>query len=459
MTEQSTRDAAHAFGDQATSFSEAISRQPIRAWSIAAFVICLLVLISDGMDAQLLGIVAPLVRAEFGVDAGTFGIAMSAALVGFGLGSWGGGWLGDKIGRRWALALATIIFSLATIAASWSADVMQMALWRLVGGLGFGGAYSNAIALAGEWLPLRWRSVGVTTLSVGTPAGGLVVAALAPTLVDALGWRGTFVALGASTLVVVVVIVLALRESPSYLLAKGKVDEAHKVGERVLPAPFHLAPESHASDRGGSAIGVFDSSNFRLNLGVGIAFGGAALVAYGMLNWGTTFLTGKGFAFDEAAYAVSLGGLTSIASSIAAGLLVQRFGSRRMFLAISGSLIATLVVMMLQIEALGPDASDSERLMIVALYGLAAAIFSGGVASMYALMTHAYPPSCRSAGIGFGIFMSRVGAVGASLFGGTLIEWGDGSLLPFFGILIVAAALISAAAFVVDRHVPPARKG
>ncbi|MCX7677423.1 MAG: MFS transporter, partial [Alteraurantiacibacter sp.] len=171
-------------------FSEAISRQPIRGWSVAAFAICLLVLICDGMDAQLLGIVAPKVIEDFGVDRGSFGLAMSAALVGFGLGSWGGGWLGDRAGRRWALALATVVFSLATIAASWSQDVFQMAAWRLVGGLGFGGAYANAIALAGEWLPARWRSVGVTTISVGTPAGGLVVAALAPTLVDALGWRG-----------------------------------------------------------------------------------------------------------------------------------------------------------------------------------------------------------------------------------------------------------------------------
>jgi AAHS family 4-hydroxybenzoate transporter-like MFS transporter len=243
-------------GAGALPFSEAISANPIRSWSIIAFAICMLVLICDGMDAQLLGIVAPMVIEEFGVDRATFGVAMSASLVGFGLGSWGGGWMGDKVGRRWALALATVIFSISTIAASWAGDVTEMALWRLVGGLGFGGAYSNAIALGGEWLPQRWRSVGVTTLSVGTPAGGLVVAALAPTLVEELSWRGTFAAVGASTLVVVVLIVVLLRESPSYLLAKGQSDEAHKVAARVLEQPFALAPESHASDRGGSAIGV-----------------------------------------------------------------------------------------------------------------------------------------------------------------------------------------------------------
>src|SRR5690606_42059475 len=51
-------------------------------------------------------------------DRSAFGWALSAALVGFGLGSWGGGWLGDAVGRRWSLALATVVFSLATVGAS-----------------------------------------------------------------------------------------------------------------------------------------------------------------------------------------------------------------------------------------------------------------------------------------------------------------------------------------------------
>ena len=102
----------------ATSFSEAISRQPIRAFSIVTFLVCMLVLIADGMDAQLLGIVAPIVIEEYGVDRGTFGIAFMTTLVGFGLGSWGGGWLGDRIGRRWSLAIGTVIFSAATMGAS-----------------------------------------------------------------------------------------------------------------------------------------------------------------------------------------------------------------------------------------------------------------------------------------------------------------------------------------------------
>jgi MFS transporter, AAHS family, 4-hydroxybenzoate transporter len=441
----------------ATSFSEAISRAPIKTFSVVTFIVCMLVLIADGMDAQLLGIVAPRVIEEFGVDRGTFGIAMSAALVGFGLGSWGGGWLGDTVGRRWSLALATVIFSLATVGASTADDVWQMAAWRLLGGLGFGSAYANAITLASEWLPDRWRPVGVTTLSVGTPAGGFVIAALAPSLDDAFGWRGSFVVVGIGTLLVVGLIIAFLRDSPSFLLAKGRTEAAHVAARRVIEGPVELVPEQRAVRADGTAAGIFAEGNGRLNIGVGITFAAAALIAYAMLSWATTFLTAKGFTFEQAAYAVSVGGLTSVAASIAAGLLVQRFGSRVVFASISVGLMAALVTMAFVLEALNgvPDAGDV--LLVTALYGLSAAIFSAGIASLYALMTHAYPPSCRSAGIGFGIFVGRVGAVAATALGGWLIDLGEGSLVMFFAVLVVSAALMSAAAFVVDRHVPPLR--
>ena len=441
----------------ATSFNDAIARAPVTAFQWTCVAICMLVLVCDGMDAQLLGIVAPLVIADFGIDRGTFGIAMSAALVGFGIGSWGGGWLGDTIGRRWSLAIATVIFSLATIGASWSGDVWQMAAWRLVGGLGFGSAYANAIALAGEWLPDRFRAVGVTTLSVGTPAGGLVVSALAPSMVAAFGWRGTFVAIGAATFVVVLLIVFVLRDSPSFLLARGRHVEARRVAGKIIPGDLDLVPESQKNCANPGAGGVFAPGNFRLNLGVGIAFAAATLVAYGILNWTTTFLTAKNFTFEQASYAVSVGGLTSIAASIAAGFVVQRYGSRVVIATLCVLLVATLIALTVRLETLPAMPSAGDRLGVVALIGLAGALFSGAIASFYALMTFAYPSSCRSAGIGFGIFIGRAGAIAATGLGGWLIEIGNGSLLPFFVTLTIAASLISAAAFVVDRHVDPAR--
>lgn len=441
----------------AVTFSEAVSRAPMRTFQWVTVAICMLVLVCDGIDMQLLGIVAPLVIEDFGVDRGTFGIAMSAALVGFGFGAWGGGWLGDTIGRRWSLAIAALVFSLATVGAGTAEDVTSMAAWRALGGLGFGAAYANALAMASEWLPDRWRPVVVSTLSVGTPLGGTVVGLLAPKLAVAYGWSGTFVIFGIGTLLLVVIILAFLRDSPSFLLAKGRNEQAARAARRVLAEDVALVADHHAADAAGeTAIGVLHRSNLRLNIGVGVAFAAAALVAYGILNWSTTFLTSAGFTLEQAGTAVSVGGITAMIGSVMAGEFTRRFGSKRILILISAVLLMILLALAYVVETLPASPDAQERLIVVILVAAAAAVFSAAIASLYVVMALGYPQSCRSAGIGFGIFMSRVGAISASGFGGALLDFGAGSVLPFFGVLVVSAVLISGAALVIDRHVPPA---
>ena len=439
----------------ASTFTEVLNRTPMRPAQWLMLAVCMLVLVCDGIDLQLLGIVAPLVMESFDVDRATFGVAMSAALIGFGLGSWGGGWLGDRVGRRYTLALAALVFSLATIGAGTAGIVMEMALWRVAGGLGFGAAYSNALAMASEWLPERWRPVAVSTLSVGTPIGGTVVGWIGPDMAVAYGWDGAFVRIGLATLIMTLVILAVLRDSPSFLLARGKQEAAQRNARIVLDHDVVLLPERHDGDSiDGVQIGVLHPSNKRLNIGIGLAFAAAALVAYAILSWSTTFLTAKGFTLQAAGDAVAVAGITSMIGSVLAGIAVRRFGSRVVMLTLSAVLVVVLVALGWAVETLPAVPSASDYLLVTTLIGAAGAFFSASIAAMYVMMALGYPQSCRSAGIGFGIFMSRVGAIGATGFGGALLQAGGTSTIPFFAVLIVAAVLISAAAFVVDRHVP-----
>lgn len=444
----------------AVPFSEAVSRKPINLFQWATVAICMLVLVCDGLDMQLLGLVAPKVIAEFGVDSGAFGIAMSAALVGMGIGAWGGGWLGDKIGRRYSLALAAISFGLATIAASYATGVGSMAILRLLGGLGFGAAYANALAMGSEWFPEKWRAVAITTLSVGTPAGTAVAGALVPDLLIEHGWRGTFMIFGVATLFLLLIIMAILRDSPSFLFSKGKEKEAKQVARKVLTADEADAlvaePDHSGVGADGKTIGVLHRSNLRLNIGVGLSFAASTVCAYGVFNWATTFLQVPGLSFEAASYAVSIAGMTSIAGAIGAGILTRMLGSKPVMIASSAILVVILVSLLVLLENISgtPDAGTTTA--IAALIGAAAAVFSCGIATIYVIIANGYPASCRSAGIGFGIFVGRIGAILVSFYGGSLIDFGAGSLVPFFIAMIAAAALVSSAGFIVDRHVMPA---
>ncbi|WP_338240941.1 MFS transporter [Aurantiacibacter hainanensis] len=442
-----------------TTFGDALNAQPVKPIQWAIVAVCMLVLVCDGIDLQLLGVVAPKVMEAFDVSRSTFGIAMMAALIGFGLGGWGGGWLGDAIGRRWTLVIAALVFSLGTMAAATSDGVWAMAFWRMFAGLGFGGAYANALAMAGEWLPDRWRPVTVSTLAVGTPIGGTIVGWIGPDLEAAYGWEGTFLIFGLATLLVVFVIWAVLRDSPSFLLARGRAEQAQENARLVLDDDVVLERDRHETDvADGPDIGVLHRSNLRLNLGIGIAFAASTLVAYGILSWGTTFLTAEDFTLNQAGEAVALAGISSMIGSILVGIVMRRFGSKIVMALLSAIMVVWMLAIGWTIEDLPATLDDGTRAYVTWLVGLSGFAFSASIAGMYVMMTHGYPPSCRSGGIGFGIFMSRVGAVSATGLGGWLLDLGGEGVWPFFGTLAAAAVLVSAAAFVVDRHVPPLGK-
>lgn len=443
------------------TFEEAVSKAPLRPFHWATVAICMLVLVADGIDLQLLGLVAPVVIEDWGVDRGSFGWAMSAALIGMAVGAWSGGYLGDRFGRRNALAWAALLFGSATIAASSSDTVASMAAWRVIGGLGFGAAFPNSLALASEWLPERWRSYAITALSVGTPAGGAVAAAVAPSLLSAFEWRGTFVFFGIATLLLVFPIVLILRDSPSFLMSKGRDERARKHAARVLPQDTAQKIERSAISAGDVAadqIGVFHSSNRRLNWGIGLGFAASTLVAYSIISWGTTFLTASGFTLEQALSTSFLAGLTSIAGALAAGYLTRQCGSKTVMLGSSAVLLVTVVALTMLIENAASVPSAAEQTLIHILVATVSCAVSVAIATIYVMMTLGYPQSCRSSGIGFGMLVGRVGAILTSLTGGYLIDQGNGSLLPFFTALVFGSVVIGLSAFIIDRHAMPAGK-
>ncbi|MBO9576523.1 MAG: MFS transporter [Sphingobium sp.] len=445
-------------GRAATTFDEALSRAPMRMFQWVTVLVCMLALISDGIDMQLLGIISPLIVADFGVDRGTFGFAVGAALVGFGIGAFSGGVLGDRIGRRYALVIATLIFALATAGASLAGGVWSLALWRILGGIGFGAVYANALTMASEWVPERIRPVTLSTLSVGTPLGGTVVGWLGPLLAASYGWRSTFLFIGLGSLLLVVIIIAVLRDSPSFLMLKGRTVEAERTARLVGAEDLELSAGHAGGGAEGPSIGVLDATNTRFNIGVGLAFAAFAICAYAILNWTTTYLLPRGFTLAQGGQIISIAGITSMVGSVLAGILTRQFGSKRVMIGLSITLLLIMLATAYAVEALPVAPTETERLIVLILIGTAGAVFSAGIAMMYVIMAAGYSQSCRSAGIGFGIFMSRVGAISGSTFGGALLDLGHGSVIPFFAVLCVSALLVCVAAVIIDRHVPPLGK-
>jgi AAHS family 4-hydroxybenzoate transporter-like MFS transporter len=390
-------------------------------FGLVTLALCMAALVIDGLDYQLLALVAPLVMGEWGIARGDFGAAMAAALFGMAFGAAGGGWLGDRIGRVRALVLAVVLFGAATMAVSRADDVASLAILRVVGGIGFGAAGPNAIALASEWMPPRLRTYVVALLAVGTPAGGMLGAALLPHMLPELGWRGVFVALGTVAVVLAGILLAVLRE------------------------PASAPPREAAPAR------LFAPASMRLNIGVGLSFAALTAVVYGLAAWMPTFLTAAGFTLDQALDASFALNACSILGALAAGWLTRAQGSRRVMLASAIATAALLVAFGAALELL-PEA----RASLIALAAAVGAAASIGVTTLYAMAALLYPPEIRSSGIGMGMTMGRIGGIAMSFAGGYLLDIAGGSALVLFGVLATCALVATSAGWLVRQHIAPA---
>ncbi|KAM0746829.1 putative myo-inositol transporter [Meredithblackwellia eburnea MCA 4105] len=140
----------------------------------------------------------------------------------------------DPLGRRWAMVISDVFFTIgaAVIAASYS--VGQMVAGRILLGVGVGGASVIAPLYIAELAPtaIRGRCVGINGFFV--PFGQVVASAVASgfTKETKHGWRILF-ALGVIPSVIQLCLMHWLPESPRISLIKGRRDEAVASLQRI----------------------------------------------------------------------------------------------------------------------------------------------------------------------------------------------------------------------------------
>lgn len=394
--------------------------------------VIMLALLADGLDLQLLSLVAPVILGEWNVSRAAFGPALSAALIGVAFGTSVGGWLGDRLGRKQVLLWAVVWFGAATIAASFTHDVTQLTVLRLIGGLGFGAAAPNGTALANEWVPLIWRPRVTSMLTMGTPLGGMLGAVLVPQVLPQVGWRGSFVYCGAVSLVLAILVFFVVRESPAFRA-------------RVAGQAGHAEPSGIA--------GVFAPQFKRLNLGAWTCYFCLSVVAYAIAAWSPVFFTSAGLTLQQALGSVIVFNLCAVIAAISAGFIVTRIGSRLLIGVCCGVLLVAIATLYVALVRLPPGSEQGIVLARIAM-GAIGATTGTTLAMMSAILALAYPTAIRSTGLGIGGMVGRTGGIVIALFGGAILSLNGTDPTALFVVLGIATVIAFGAMLVIDRHIP-----
>ncbi|MCY0893802.1 MAG: MFS transporter [Acidibacillus sp.] len=155
----------------------------------------------DGMDSVIYALVlAPamiqlLPRSGIVASPGNVALAGSTLfalfLVGWGL-SFIWGPLADRFGRAKILTFTILVYSIFTFISGFSQNIWELAIFRLISGIGIGGEWSMAGTFVSESWPEDRRKMGAGYLQTGYYAGFFVAAILNDTIGAHYGWRPMF---------------------------------------------------------------------------------------------------------------------------------------------------------------------------------------------------------------------------------------------------------------------------
>lgn len=351
---------------------------PIRGRVIAVSIAAALGGFLFGFDTAVInGAVDALAGSQSGFDLGVGlkGFAVSSALIGCAVGAWFAGPLSNRFGRIPIMVVAATLFLLSSLGSGFAFGVVDLIVWRVVGGLGVGAASVIAPAYIAEVSPaqIRGRLGSLQQLAIVT---GIFIALLSDAMLANVAggaaeplwgldaWRWMFIA-GAIPSIVYGVISLRLPESPRYLVAKGQIEKASEVLTTVTGAvdvkakiaeitgTLNTERTESLRDLRGHRFGLKPIVWVGILLSVFQQFVGINVIFY----YSTTLWQSVGFGESEALLITVITSVTNIVVTIVAILLVDRVGRRIMLLVGSVGMTITLGLMALAFSfgTLGAD--------------------------------------------------------------------------------------------------------
>jgi AAHS family 4-hydroxybenzoate transporter-like MFS transporter len=185
--------------------------------------IAAIAVVFDGFDIQVLGFTIPAMMADWHVSRASFGPILAIGLGAMAVGGPLAGYAGDRFGRRVALIGCVALFGLGTIATAFVHGLAGLTALRIVAGIGTGGALPNATALVAEFAPLSRRAVAVKLTIVCVPSGGMLGGFIATRLLPAFGWRSLYALGGIAPLLLALLLLWLLPESPRFLARRREL--------------------------------------------------------------------------------------------------------------------------------------------------------------------------------------------------------------------------------------------
>lgn len=389
----------------------------------------------DGFDLTVIAVALPVLEKQWHLSGWVVGLTSSSALIGMFVGAVVLGRLTDRIGRRTVYAVDLVFFIIFAGLAAVAQNPAELIVFRFLLGVAVGADYPISTSLTTEFAATYSRGRHLAYMSACYSAGA-VVAYLMGIVFGGLGtssWRWMLL-FGAVLALIVAIMRRSIPESPRWLTAQGRTDEARKILERVTGQPHDELQQPH-----GAVRAVLTSATYlRAAIFVCAFYFLFDIVFYGIQLYTPKVLAGlTGSSQTLAAAGSAAISAVGMVGMLVGAVLIDRWGRRP--LVILGLSAQAVLLAILAIVGNPPFA------FVVLLF--AAGLFSANIGPGIMILLYPgelFPTSLRGVGVGLSVAASRIGAIlGVFVFPDLVEKWGLQHSLWMFVVVGAIAVVLS----------------
>jgi MFS family permease len=345
----------------------------------------------DSFDINLYALVLPSLMVSLQLDPATSGRIQSLMLLSAAFGGIAFGVFADRWGRTRALMLSVMLYSIFTAACGFATSALQLAVFRILLGLGMGGEWASGAALVSETWPDRHRGKALGFMQ-SSWAIGFMLAALVNWLVQdvfGLDWRAVFF-VGIAPALLTLWIRRGVPEPDRWHAARAapRVPVLEALGGKMAPVTIALALLSSCTLFAYWGFNTWMPSFLRASPEAGgIGLSNATMSSF-------VFVNNIGMWFGYVTF----------------GLVADRLGRRRTYV---GYLILAAIFVLLY-------SSTKTPWMLLALGPITSFFATGHFSGFGAVTAELYPTAVRATAQGFTYNIGRVASAAAPAIAGTV---------------------------------------
>lgn len=174
---------------------------------------------------------ASTIQSQMGLDDREMGYVLGGFFLGYLWAQVPGGWLGDRLGARWGLALLSLLWSIATIGTALADSATSLWWTRAAVGFAQGGVFPISAKVITAWFPVDRRGIAGAVPTACMSVGSVLANGLTVLMIPVIGWRGVFHVYAAMGIVWAVLFGIWYRNSPREHSGTNEAERALILGQ------------------------------------------------------------------------------------------------------------------------------------------------------------------------------------------------------------------------------------